>query len=120
MLGSSFDKNRAINRRDDSYVWFHSFKKTRGHTQKTKRYGRVVWFAECCDWDPVALVIPFKRVEFDERSCILTVVDGPDATAPLEVVDLDDIGGLVGRLVVQAGRTKQLILVENQEDGRER
>jgi len=63
-VGSSADTNRAVNRRDDSWVSYYRVKKRHGRpAQRKLHYGQVLLYAECCDWDAVALIQPFSRVD---------------------------------------------------------
>lgn len=99
-LGSQAGQaNAATNSRDDSYIWWHS--------SGRRRYGRVVVFAQCWNSEPVAIVRPYGSVI--EESYARTCVDG--GFAAMETIQLSEIGGLVGRLLVHDGSTRKVYLV---------
>lgn len=89
----------AFNSRDDSFIWWWR--------SGRRRYGRVVVFAHCWDWEPVAIVRPYRAVV--EESYGRTCVDG--GFAAMETILLPEIGGLVGRLFVTEGSAKKTYLV---------
>lgn len=104
-VGSQHSGNEyALNRRDDSYIWW-DFREEANGPNNTKilgeivgrRYGQVVLFAEAYSWPAIAVVRPFKTtsVVYDRE---LELVSTGGQIAPMEFVRVQNIGGLLGRI----------------------
>ena len=86
-VGSKESQNNlALNRRDDSFVWWEE--------GGSRRYGQVVIFATLSDWEPVAIVRPFKKVEEVRQFGTTRIVED---LGKMEVITVNCIQGLVGR-----------------------
>jgi hypothetical protein len=87
-VGSEESQNALLmNRRDDSYIWWV--------VGGRRRYGRVVIFAVVYDWEPVAIVKPYKKVREDRRLGTTEVIEDLGA---METLNVGEIRGLVGRI----------------------
>ena len=103
LVGSLQSLNKqAINLRDDSYVWWEI------ERSGVRRYGQVVIFAIVHDWEPVAVVKPYRKVQEDKEFGIV-VVQG--TLGGMEVIRVGQIGGLVGRITKNIAGEKSVYLV---------
>ena len=93
-IGSEESQATApFNSRNDSYVWW--YEGTR------RRYGLVEIFAECWDWEAMAIVKPFRNTSEDLETGTVVVLD---ALGARKCVRVCEIGGLVGRIEIE-GKT---------------
>lgn len=118
-IGSESQTTRAINRRDDSFVWYwHEFRNREGRVYKAseKKFGQVVVFIDPPhQWEPVALIRPFNQVDSKERSCTTTAAS---STGAIEAVLVSKIGGLIGRIKTEFAERNTQFLVGEWEMGR--
>jgi hypothetical protein len=60
-----------------------------------RRYGRVIIFAIIYNWEPVAIMKPYKKVREDRRLGITEVIEDLKA---METLNVGEIKGLVRRI----------------------
>lgn len=115
-VGAIEQTNLAVNRRDNTHVWFkYEVTNRLGRVvQRGKRFGVVILFAEALTWEAIAIIKPIKVV-FDERFGTTIAKGSPGAMIPVRV---SDIGGLIGRIETGFGGKKTVYLVGDWESNK--
>jgi len=108
-IGSEYSQGEVTTtRRDDSFISW------KVHGTTTLRYGRVVVFCKCYDWDDLIVIVrPFKKVAYTPEFSLPFVLEG---LGGVESIKHTEIVSIIGRIEKPEDTKKVTYLVRNRAE----